>query len=166
MNIRLAYHPYNTSSTADGPGFRFVVWNQGCKVHCLGCHNPLTWDVHGGGNMEVYEIIKLIEKEKERIDGVTLSGGDPFLQPDANVDIALAAHAMGLNVWAYCGLTYEELLEDKRKKELLEQCDVLVDGPFILAERDISLPFRGSRNQRIIDVKKSLEEGDVVLYNI
>lgn len=166
MNIRLSRFPYDSCSTADGPGFRFVVWNQGCKIHCPGCHNPLTWEIKNGDLWTTKEIIELIEENKHKIRGITLSGGDPFLQPEANANIAIAAHYMGLDVWAYCGLTFEEILKDRDKTILLKECDVLVDGPFIMAERDISLPFRGSRNQRIIDVQKSLRYGEVVLLNI
>lgn len=163
--IRLA-SPLWCHSTADGLGFRMVIWNQGCKCKCPGCHNPKSWDMTGGASVEIRELIKEIEKNKETHRGITLSGGDPFLQPEANAEIALAAHAMGLDVWAYCGLTFEEIIQDKEKLLLLQQCDVLVDGPFMRDLRDITLPFRGSSNQRIIDVQKSLEEKEVILLNV
>ncbi len=118
----------------------------------------------GGVEKDTKELIDFIQKNKDTNRGVTLSGGDPFLQPEANIEIADAAHSYGLDVWAYCGLTFEEILQDKNKKALLEKCDVLVDGPFILAQRDISLAFKGSSNQRIINVKESLKNGRVVEY--
>lgn len=163
MKIRLA-SPISNHSTADGLGFRIVIWNQGCRCQCPGCHNPETWKMTGGVEKDTKELIDFIQENKDTNTGVTLSGGDPFLQPEANIEIANAAHSYGLDVWAYCGLTFEEILQDKNKKALLEKCDVLVDGPFILAQRDISLAFRGSSNQRIINVKESLKNGRVVEY--
>jgi anaerobic ribonucleoside-triphosphate reductase activating protein len=97
------------------------------------------------------------------LDGLTLSGGEPFLQVEPCVQLAAKARAMGLNVWAYSGYTFEALCVEPEKRRLLEVCDVLVDGPFVLLERTLEKRFRGSRNQRVIDVRKSLERGEVVL---
>ena len=150
----------------NGKGIRMVIWNQGCKMHCPGCHNPETWNKNGGNQYSIKELKEKIYQNRTKHQGITLSGGDPFLQPQDNYEIAKYAHSLGLDIWAYCGLTFEEIIQNKEKKKLLYECDVLVDGPFILEKRDISLAFRGSANQRIIDVQKSLKEGKVVLYNL
>lgn len=161
MKIRLAA-PLQTYSTADGEGFRMVIWNQGCRLHCPGCHNQQTWDETSGQWMDTQEIISQITQFKDTHEGITLSGGDPFLQPEANAEIAIAAHELGLNVWAYCGQTFEELIQEPSKLKLLQECDVLVDGPFILAQRDLTLPFRGSRNQKVINVQESLKNNEII----
>ena len=150
----------------NGKGIRMIIWNQGCQVHCFGCHNPETWNENSGNQYSIKELKEKIYQNRTRHQGITLSGGDPFLQPQDNYEIAKYAHFIGLDVWAYCGLTFEEIIQNKEKRKLLYECDVLVDGPFILGKRDISLAFRGSTNQRIIDVQKSLKEGKVVLYNL
>lgn len=149
-------------SIVDGPGFRFAVFAQGCFRNCPGCHNPATHDPCGGREVPVGELIDAMRKNP-LLDGLTLSGGEPFLQPAPCVALAGAAREMGLNVWAYSGYTFEELLDDPEKAELLRACDVLVDGPFVLAQRTLELRFRGSRNQRVIDVQKSLESGEIAL---
>lgn len=148
----------------NGKGIRMVIWNQGCKIHCPGCHNPETWNNKGGKEFSLEYLKSAIQEHSMEHCGITLSGGDPFLQPQDNRELAKYAHSLGLNVWAYCGQTFEELKENKETLTLLEECDVLVDGPFILEQRDISLPFKGSKNQRIIDVKKSLKENKIILF--
>lgn len=163
MKIRLAA-PLQTHSYADGKGIRMVIWNQGCKIACPGCHNPETHSMCGGKEVNIEDLEKEIIKNSIHHQGITLSGGDPFLQPEQNKRLAILAHNIGLDVWAYCGQTYEQLLQDDGKRKLLEECDVLVDGPFVLGQRDIRLAFRGSTNQRLIDVQKSINQGKVVLY--
>lgn len=163
MKIRLAA-PLQTESIVDGKGIRMVVWNQGCRMACPGCHNPETHSLCGGKEVDLEDIEKEITKHSLRHQGITLSGGDPFLQPKQNKRLAILAHNLGLDVWAYCGKTFEQLLKNEDTKELLECCDVLVDGPFIKELRDITLPFRGSSNQRLIDVQASLQSGEVVIY--
>ena len=163
MTIRLA-RDLEFERYANGKGIRIVVWNQGCLVRCPGCHNKQTWNLYNGYDYSLEYIKGLIGQHADGHCGITLSGGDPFLQPEANLEIAKFAHEMGLDVWAYCGLTFEELLKDEKTTELLKECDVLVDGPFELDKRDITLPFKGSSNQRTIDVQKSLKEKEVVLY--
>ena len=149
-------------SIVDGPGFRFVVFTQGCGLRCEGCHNPATWDVDGGDDISVD---KLIEEmlSNPLTDGLTLSGGEPFMQAAECVKLAAAARSKGLDVWAYTGYTFEELVEKAKTEpsvaELLELTDVLVDGPFTLAERTLSLRWRGSKNQRVLDVPESLKTG-------
>lgn len=149
-------------SSVDGPGLRIVIWTQGCLHNCEGCHNPATHDVHGGYLEDVENIIKFIQESKIQ-KGITLSGGEPFLQPLQLIPIAKAAIEKDMDVWAYSGFTFEQLLQNKERKALLEYVDVLVDSPFVLAVRDTRLTFKGSKNQRIIDVKQSLAENKVIL---
>lgn len=165
MKIRLA-SSVQLESYADGKGIRMVIWNQGCLMHCPGCHNPETHDTNGGQEYEIDDIKKIIFNNKNTHQGITLSGGDPFLQVDANMELANYAHSLGLDVWAYCGLTFEKISLDNEKKKLLEQCDILVDGAFVLKLKDKRLAFRGSSNQRIIDVQKSLQKGEVIEINL
>ncbi len=159
MKLRIA--GLVNDSIVDGPGFRLAVFTQGCPHNCLGCHNPETHDFNGGSDMDTAEIILTME-DNPLLDGVTLTGGDPFCQPEACLEVARAAHKLGLNVWAYSGWTYEQLLEDPKKRALLEETDVLVDGPFILAQRTLDKRFMGSKNQRAIDVKASLAQGSAI----
>lgn len=160
MNIRIA--GIVPESIVDGPGFRYTVFTQGCFHDCPGCHNPDTHDPNGGREMSVAQIVAQMGKN-QLIDGLTLSGGEPFLQVEPCLELAKAAHALGLNVWAYSGYTFEELVADSEKSRLLAECDVLVDGPFILAQRTLEKRFRGSKNQRVIDVKRSIAQGEIVL---
>lgn len=165
--IRLAAD-LQTDSIVDGPGLRAVLWTQGCGHHCPGCQNPQTWDFNGGGLVPIDAVFEAID-ELEYQTGLTFSGGDPMFQPEACLEIAKYAKAKGLNIWVYTGFTFEELLKLAKTKpvylEFLNYIDVLVDGRFILAQRDLSVLFRGSRNQRLIDVPKTLQTGDIVLFN-
>jgi len=165
--IRLAAD-LQTDSIVDGPGLRAVLWTQGCSHHCEGCQNPQTWDFEGGGMVPISMVKEAID-ELEYQSGLTLSGGDPMFQPEAISEIIKYAKTKDLNIWLYTGFTYEEIIKmSKRKKvykNILENIDVLVDGKFILAERDLSLLFRGSRNQRLIDMPKTLKEKKVVLFD-
>ena len=168
MKIRL----FGTAndSIVDGPGIRYAVFTQGCPHNCEGCHNPNSHDFDGGYFEEIDEIIKKI-KANPLLDGVTLSGGEPFMQAKGCAAIARAAHDLGLNVVTYTGFTFEELMEKANEEnaftELLENTDILVDGRFVLAKRSIDLNFKGSSNQRLLDVKASLAAGEAVLseYN-
>lgn len=161
MKIRLAAS-LQPDSIVDGEGIRTVVWTQGCPHNCKGCHNPTTHDFNGGYLVDVDEVIEEL-KNIDGQDGITLSGGDPVCQSDACIEICKAAHEMGLNVWCYTGFTYEAMLLNPKHRKLLEEIDVLVDGKFILEEKSLDIYFRGSRNQRIIDVAKSLAQEKVVL---
>lgn len=146
-------------SIVDGPGFRLAVFTQGCPHHCVGCHNPQTHDFEGGREIDTQEIIEKL-RGNPLLDGITLSGGEPFCQGAACAELASAAHALGLNVWTYSGYTYEQLLAgDAEQRALLAETDVLVDGPFVLPQRTLELRFRGSANQRLIDVKASAAAG-------
>ena len=155
-------------SIVDGPGFRFVVFAQGCEMCCEGCHNPATWDQSGGTEISVDELIAEM-LGNPLTDGLTLSGGEPFLQAAECVKLAAAAREKNLNVWAYSGYTFEELMLGARSeppvRDLLDLIDVLVDGKFVLAERTLSLKWRGSRNQRALDLQKSIETGQAVEFN-
>ena len=152
-------------SIVDGPGFRYVVFVQGCDLHCEGCHNPATWERCGGDEAAVDDLIKEM-LGNPLTDGLTLSGGEPFLQAAECEKLAAAAHLKGLNVWAYTGFMFEELIKkagsEPAVKALMEQIDVLVDGPFNLAERTLSLKWRGSRNQRVLDLPKCIKTGKAV----
>ncbi len=161
MKIRLAAD-LQPDSIVDGPGVRTVVWTQGCPHHCPGCHNPMTHDFEGGALVEVEEVLKELEQLKNQ-DGITLSGGDPVCQSEACLEIAKKAHQLGMDVWCYTGFNYEQMLNNPRQRALLEEIDVLVDGKFIQELKSYNLYFKGSSNQRIIDVKNSLQQGKVVL---
>ena len=164
MVVRLAAD-IQPDSILDGSGIRTVIWFQGCLHNCKGCQNPETHDMNGGIVLDVDEL-KMKLKNLKYQSGITLSGGDPFFQPKAALEIAKFAKSIGLNVWAYTGFTYEALLSDKSRLDLLKNVDVLVDGKFMMDKKSLNCKFRGSTNQRLIDVKKSLEAGGVVLYDV
>lgn len=161
MKIRLA-SKCNIDSIVDGPGLRIVVWTQGCPHHCPFCHNPQTHDYKGGFEEDIETIFALLDDIKLQ-QGITFSGGEPFEQPLPLIEIAKAAKKKKLNIWAYSGYRYEELLEKKDCFELLQYVDVLVDGRFIHEQKHYQLKFKGSLNQRIIDVQASLKEHKVIL---
>lgn len=140
-------------SIVDGEGVRLTVFTQGCPHHCHGCHNPQTWSLDGGHEVDTEEIVQKL-KENPLLSGITFSGGEPFLQPAPLAEIARAAHKLGLDVWSYTGFTLEELEKRTDVQQLLNEVDVLVDGPYVEALRDLTLRFRGSSNQRIIDLKE------------
>lgn len=165
--IRLAAD-LQTDSIVDGPGLRTVIWTQGCSHNCPGCQNPSTHDFNGGGLVEI-ELVKEAIDELEYQTGITFSGGDPMFQPHACNELALYCKSKGYNIWVYTGFTFEELMKLSENKpiyrEFLNNIDVLVDGKFIMEEKNLNLLFRGSNNQRLIDVAKTLEKGEVVLLN-
>ncbi len=154
-------------SVVDGPGVRFVVFSQGCPHHCPGCHNPDTWNPGGGEERTVRELLREIHKAPGCVKGITLSGGEPFGQSAEMAELAARVHRQGFDVVTYTGYTYEKLQEMAREDEsvarLLAETDILVDGPFIEAQKDIALRFRGSANQRVIDMKASRGQGTVIL---
>lgn len=165
MKIRLAAD-LQSDSIVDGEGIRTVIWTQGCPHNCFGCHNPDTHDFNDGALVDIQDVkdkIDLLEGQ----DGITFSGGDPMCQPEACLEIAKYAKSLNLNIWCYTGYTYEQLVAlSKTKKSImdfLKYIDVLIDGKFILEEKSLDVIFRGSKNQRIIDVKKSLETKQVCL---
>ncbi|MBQ0061702.1 MAG: anaerobic ribonucleoside-triphosphate reductase activating protein [Bacteroidales bacterium] len=147
-------------TSVDGPGLRTSIYFAGCTHHCNGCHNPQSWDAAAGKPMSIDEIIKVIDYNDFN---VTFSGGDPFFQADAVAELAKAIkERLGKNIWCYTGFTWEQLMHTPSYLPLLEQIDVLVDSPFVLEKRNIELLFRGSDNQRIIDVKKSIAKHEIV----
>lgn len=150
-------------SITDGAGLRITLFFQGCPHRCRGCHNPHTWDIQGGTTYEVDELCARL-KLTPIIRGVTLSGGEPFLQPEAAAAIARFFIQQRKDVWAYTGYCWQALLAhpDASVRDLIKLCDVIVDGPYIQAQRSLELPFRGSCNQRLIAVQPSLQQGRVV----
>ncbi|GGM32144.1 anaerobic ribonucleoside-triphosphate reductase-activating protein [Paraliobacillus quinghaiensis] len=141
-------------SVVDGDGLRTVIFFAGCPHFCEGCHNPASWNIRNGTEMTVDQVVE--EVATNPLTDVTLSGGEPFFQAEEVAQVARRLKELGKHIWAYSGYTLEQLQhsEDKAKRKLLSYCDVLVDGPFVLAKRDLTLKFRGSSNQRVIDLNR------------
>lgn len=155
----------SAESFIDGPGLRYVVFTQGCPHHCKNCQNPETWDFDSGEKMTISELNRVIKRlDKNKYRGITFSGGEPFLYADELSQIAETAHAMNWDVVTYTGYEYEKLLNDTDKNPLLHATDILIDGKYIDELKDVSLPHRGSKNQRVIDIKKSLASNSVILF--
>jgi anaerobic ribonucleoside-triphosphate reductase activating protein len=163
-------------SLVDGPGLRYVIFTQGCTHQCPHCHNPETWDTDGGEEYSVKQIVRLIKQQKKTKQGVTFSGGEPFQQAAELAEAALAARKMNWDVVTYTGYTYEELIDlinggnvgstdADGVKALLSATDILIDGRYDHKLRSITLQFRGSSNQRVIDMAKTREKGQVVLWS-
>ena len=166
MKIRIS-SSITFDSIVDGPGLRMVIWTQGCIHNCKECHNPQTHDLCGGFDVETEEIVNKMKTLKLQ-KGITLSGGEPFLQQEALTQIAKEAKKNNLDVWAYTGFTLEQLLDANNASKfknlnLLKEIDVLVDGKFEIYKKDFTLKFRGSSNQRVIDVQKTLKLKKIVL---
>ena len=153
MQIRLS-GPTEHDNIVNGYGLRAVLWTQGCYAHCKGCQNPETWDPEGGVLVDIEDVKDELRSFKGQA-GLTFCGGEPFLQPEACLEISrFAKKELGWNVWSFSGYTYEQLKEiGGAKWEFLKSLDALIDGPFILAERDLTMKFRGSRNQRLLHLK-------------
>ena len=154
-------------SIVDGKGIRFVVFTQGCPHHCPDCHNPQTHDLSGGYECSTQKIIDEVAKNP-LLAGITFSGGEPIMQAEKLIPVAKAVNAMGKDCVIYSGYTYEELkeLQDENVNTLLSLCSFLVDGKYINSQRDLTLAFRGSRNQRIINLPKSLAIGSPVVEDM
>ena len=167
MDFNLRISGTIQESIVDGPGIRYVIFTQGCPHRCPGCHNPQTHDFAGGKDADIEEILREIEANP-LLSGVTFSGGEPFCQPEALSFLGSEIKTMGKHLMVYTGYVYEELLELGKSRpavsELLELADILVDGPYLENERDLTLSYRGSANQRVIDLKKTKEHGTVILY--
>ena len=149
-------------SIVDGPGIRMTVFAQGCPHHCQGCHNPETWTFGCGTPMEEEHILEIV-RTNPLCRGVTFSGGEPFAQAEGFAKLAKLLKEKGYEVASYSGYTFEQLINGTdAQKELLRSIDVLIDGPFVLAEKSLEVTFRGSRNQRIIHVPKSLAAGEAI----
>lgn len=146
-------------TSVDGPGLRTSIYFSGCTHKCPGCHNPQSWDYEIGRETTIEEVMKIVEYNDFN---VTFSGGDPFFQIEKVTELARRIKTeLGKNIWCYTGYTWENIVNEPQFRELLENIDVLVDSPFILALRDTELRFRGSSNQRFIDVKKSLATNEL-----
>ncbi len=152
-------------SVVDGPGIRLVVFLQGCTWNCKGCHNPQLFTLDGGIEITEVGLAKIILKKLNSMhSGITFSGGDPILQSDSLLKVInyIRSRQPDINIWLYTGFLFEKI----KDFSLLKNVDVIVDGPFILEQKDISLRFKGSANQRIIDVKKSLNNNSLVFLNM
>ena len=159
------------NSVANGPGVRLVVWCQGCSIHCPGCHNKDTWDPENGKNITQFDVADIFDElEKPWVSGITFSGGHPL--EDYNIECVIAlAHSIKesfptKDIWLYTGLELKitDFIEESSLSECFRLCDVVVDGPYIEEQRNISLPYCGSSNQRVIDIKKTLENKRITLY--
>ena len=149
-------------SIVDGPGIRVCIFCQGCPHHCPGCHNPETWPFEGGTEIEEEAVFSIVASNP-LCRGVTFSGGEPFAQAEGYAKLAKLLKAKGYEVASYSGYTFEQLLRGTpAQKELLESIDILIDGPFMLAEKSLEVAFRGSKNQRILNVPASLAAGQAV----
>ncbi|OPA76912.1 anaerobic ribonucleoside-triphosphate reductase activating protein [Paenibacillus selenitireducens] len=156
-------------SVVDGIGLRTVVFFAGCPHHCRGCHNPQSWNMENGTELSLAEVVEEIASNP--ITNVTFSGGEPFAQAEEAHLLAIQIRKLGKSIWMYTGYTVEQLLAEGTEAQLalLEQCEMLVDGPFQLAERDLTIPFRGSRNQRLLSredilrIRVELEEKQGIL---
>ena len=148
-------------TTVDGPGFRTSIYFAGCPHHCEGCHNPQSWDPDGGIEMSTEEIMEIVEDEDF---DVTLTGGDPLLHPSEISSLIKALKENRRNVWIYTGYKWEDIIKSEMLLDSVKEADVLVDGEFIESLKNIDLPFRGSSNQRLIDVQKSLILKETILY--
>ena len=156
-------------SIVDGPGIRMVIFAQGCPHRCKGCHNPETHDFEGGYLMSLEDIAQLPSKNP-LLDGVTFSGGEPFSQAKAFSMLGKRFKDLGLDIMTYTGYTYEFLLEESNEtnawKQLLDVTDILVDGKFEIEKKNLLLPFRGSENQRIIDLNETRRQNKIVILDI
>ena len=147
-------------TSVDGPGLRTSIYFSGCSHHCPGCQNPQTWDINAGNDTDIDDVLKtVIDNDFD----VTFSGGDPLFQVEEVTELAKRIKQIGKNIWCYTGYTYEQILADSKLSQILPFIDVLVDGRFDINLRDISLRFRGSANQRLIDVQKS-QPGKIAIW--
>ena len=168
MNKELSPIPYYNvlsiirGTTVDGPGFRTSIYLAGCGHHCIGCHNPQSWDPLAGDKMTLEEIMEIVEEEDFN---VTLSGGDPLYHPEATGLLIKTLKRNRRNVWVYTGYLWEDILSSPILYSAIKEADVIVDGEYIEKLRNLDLPFRGSSNQRIIDIQKSLTTGEIILFD-
>lgn len=165
-NTKIRVCGVEAESIVDGPGFRYVLFVQGCPHRCEGCHNPESHDFNAGYDMTVGEVYQEF-LSNPHLKGITLSGGEPFCQPEALLELVkLIKQDPSKDVMSYSGFTYEELrnMNNPAVDGLLDELSILVDGRFEIAQRNLTLVYRGSENQRVIDMKRTREEGKVVLY--
>lgn len=152
-------------SFVDGPGVRYAIFTQGCPHACHGCHNKGSWNISSGTVRKIGDIVDDIEGS-HLASGVSITGGDPFYQPDACLSLvkSIRRRLPSYTIWIWSGWTYEELYKDETCREILNECDVLIDGPFVAEKKTLSLPWRGSSNQRVINLRAS-EPGSIVLID-
>ncbi len=157
-----------SDSIVDGPGIRYTIFTQGCAHECVGCHNPETWDFDGGVEVDIDKLIEQIVSNP-LLNGVTISGGDPFYQIEPTLELVYKLKSLNINVIVFTGYTFEELQQMKESNpnldRILHNIDVLIDGPYIEEERDLTLRFRGSRNQRVIDLPNTIKSHKLQLIN-
>lgn len=163
------YHNITHDDMLNGSGLRVVLWCSGCEHHCHNCQNPQTWDFNSGipfdknAKEEIFNELK-----KDYISGITLSGGDPLACNNLNCILDLVNEIRlsfpDKTIWIYSGYTIEDIVNTPIRKEIIKQCNVLVDGRYIDSERDITLKWRGSKNQRVIDLKETFKQKQIVLY--
>ncbi len=144
-------------TTVDGPGFRTSIYLAGCTHNCQGCHNPQSHPFDAGKTMTLEEVLEIVREEDF---DVTLSGGDPLCSPEATEILVSEIKRLGYGIWLFTGFTWERIMQSETLRNIASQVDVVVDGPFVEALHDPDLLFRGSTNQRLVDVKKSLLSGD------
>ncbi|MGI6168099.1 MAG: anaerobic ribonucleoside-triphosphate reductase activating protein [Christensenellales bacterium] len=156
MSAKLHLSGLVSESITDGPGLRFVLFVQGCPRRCAGCHNPQTQPFEGGYRESIDCLLEKIHNNP-LLQGVTISGGEPFCQSEELLPFAIGVRQTGLNLAVYTGYTFEELLRDEKALRLLRQIDILVDGPYLQSLRSLDLKFHGSSNQRILDIPASLQ---------
>lgn len=163
MNHTIMLAGITEDSIVDGPGIRTTFYCQGCPHHCAGCHNPETWEFGIGTAMDIGRLVEIV-KSNPLCHGVTFSGGEPFSQAEEFAELAAMLKQEGYEVASYSGYTIEQLMQGtEAQKHLLSLLDVLIDGPFCLEEKSLELNFRGSRNQRVLNVPESLKTGQAVL---
>lgn len=165
----MRYHNITTSDMLNGEGLRVVLWLAGCDHHCPGCQNPITWDPNGGLIFDRKAEQELITKlYPEHISGITFSGGDPLNSANLTGVYYLCKLVRKIyqekTIWLYTGYTWEEIMEDRKLRVVVELVDVLVDGRFEKNKADVRYPWAGSTNQRVIDVQRSLRMGEIMLY--
>lgn len=153
-------------SVVDGPGLRIAIFTQGCPHQCPHCHNPETWDNNGGKEFTVRQVIRNLKQHRKNKQGITFSGGEPFLQAAEIVQVAQVARQMELDIVTYTGFTYEQLIVETNDdiQALLFATDILIDGKYVHALRNIELQFRGSSNQRLIDIGATRKNGRITLW--
>ncbi len=159
--IKLRVFGIVEESIVDGPGIRFTIFTQGCPHNCFGCHNPKSHDFKGGTLILADDMLKKI-KENPLLDGVTFSGGEPFMQVEPIIYLAKEIKKIGLNIIIYTGFLWEQIIKEEKYMNLLQYVDILIDGKFQMDKKNLSLKFIGSENQRLIDVKNSIEKNSCI----
>jgi anaerobic ribonucleoside-triphosphate reductase activating protein len=166
MEYTISIKDIEPESISDGDGIRAVIFCVGCDFRCKNCHNPKTWDINNGYVVPIQEIYEKLDLERNvLLDGVTFSGGEPMLQATAFRELArMIKQNPDKNIWCYTGYRYEDLIKNQDEKyELLKEIDILVDGLYIEELKDWTVSFRGSSNQRIIDVQESLKQNAIII---